>query len=77
MTDMDTALDAIAKAKREMHERIALLEESDRNADLVITMLVDALKEVRTVGASTALRRHKVRHALEFAAAHLGREDAA
>ena len=77
MTTIEHALDAIAKRKAELEERLALLEESDRNADLVISLLVEALKEVRTVGAGTSLRRQRVRHALEFAAAHLGREEAA
>lgn len=58
--------------KGDLLKTIDLMRDSERNGDLVITMLVAALKEVKTVGANTALRRQQVKHALEFAAAHLG-----
>ena len=76
MTDIDTAIRAIQAHKRSLQERIALLEESDRNADLVITMLVGALQEVMVSGATTKARRDRCKGALRFAAAHLG-DDAA
>lgn len=76
MTDIDTAIRAIQAHKRSLQERIDLLEESDRNADLVITMLVGALQEVMVSGATTKARRDRCKGALRFAAAHIG-EDAA
>ena len=76
MTDIDTAIRAIQAHKRSLQERIDLLEDSDRNADLVITMLVGALQEVMVSGATTKARRDRCKGALRFAAAHIG-EDAA
>lgn len=72
MTTIDDAVAAIRRTQSDMQARIDLLEDSDRNADLVITMLVGVLKEVMTTGATTKARRDRVRGALEFAAAHLG-----
>ena len=62
------AIDAI----QVMRDELELLRQSDANADLVISMLVHALNEVKVVGATTKLRRDIVRGALEFANAHLG-----
>ena len=62
------AIDAI----QTMRDELELLRQSEANADLVISMLVRALNEVKVVGASTKLRRDIVRGALEFANAHLG-----
>ncbi len=76
MTEIDAALKAIAQHKSELQARIELLEDSDRNADLVITMLVAALKEIMVHGATTKARRDQVKGALRFAAAHLGEEAA-
>ena len=76
MTDIDTALKAIAAHKSELQAKIDLLEQSDANADLVITMLMAALREVMVTGATTKARRDKCRGALQFAAAHLGEEAA-
>lgn len=76
MTDIDTAIRAIQAHKRSLQERIDLLEESDRNADLVIKMLVNVINEIRVTGGNTTLKRSRIKHSLEFAAAHLG-EDAA
>lgn len=76
MTDIDTALKAIAQHKESLQAKIDLLEESDRNGDLVITMLVAALKQVMVSGATTKLRRDQCKSALAFAEAHLGVEAA-
>ncbi len=76
MTTIDAAVNAIKQTQAQMQARIDLLEESDRNADLVITMLVGALQEVMVSGATTKARRDRCKGALRFAAAHIG-EDAA
>ncbi len=60
--------------KGDLLKTIDLMRDSERNGDLVITMLVDVVKDIRTVGANTQLRRQRVKNALEFAAAHLGVE---
>lgn len=72
MTTIDDAVAAIRRQQSDMQARIDLLEDSDRNADLVITMLVGALREVMVTGATTKARRDRCKGALEFAAAHLG-----
>ena len=76
MTTIDDAIKAIAQHKASLQAEIELLREADANGDLVITMLVSALKQVMVSGATTKLRRDQCKAALEFAAAHLG-EDAA
>lgn len=76
MTTIEDALAAINARKGELQQRIDLLEQSDANADLVITMLMAALREVMVTGATTKARRDKCRGALQFAAAHLGEEAA-
>lgn len=74
MTTVEDALAAIAKHKSALQARIDVLEASDRNADLVISMLAGALKEVMVTGATTKPRRDRCKSALAFAAAHLGEE---
>jgi len=76
MTTIEDAVAAINRAKSDMQARIDLLEQSEANGDLVITMLVAALKEVMVTGATTKARRDKCMGALQFAAAHLGEEAA-
>lgn len=76
MTTIEDALAAINAHKSALQARIELLEQSGANADLVITMLVSAIKEIRVTGANTKARRDQVRGALQFAAAHLGEEAA-
>ena len=76
MTTIDAAVNAIKQTQAQMQARIDLLEESDSNADLVINMLVNVINEIRVTGGNTTLKRSRIKHSLEFAAAHLG-DDAA
>ena len=57
-------------------EKVQVLHDSERHADLVISMLYQVLKEIEVTGANTSLRRQRVRNALQFAAAHIGVEAA-
>ena len=57
--------------------KVEVLHDSERHADLIISMLLQVLREIETTGANTALRRKRARSAMQFAAAHLGLEEAA
>ena len=72
MTTIDAAVPAIKQSQNAMQAEIDLLKDSDANADVVITMLVSVIGEIRVTGANTTLKRSRLKHALEFAAAHLG-----
>ena len=57
--------------------KVEVLSDSERHADLIISMLLQVLREIETTGANTALRRKRARSAMQFAMAHLGMDEAA
>lgn len=57
--------------------KVEVLDDSERHANLIISMLYQIVKEIEATGANTALRRKRARSAMQFAAAHLGIEEAA
>jgi hypothetical protein len=63
--DILTEIEAI-KAK------VEVLNDSERHADLIISMLYQIVKDIEVTGANTTLRRERARNAMRFAAAHLG-----